>query len=116
MLATFARFQQGSVSEQLSNFTDAPDMDPVEAAVLDLVALLFPDTFGALDVFCAARADFLEVTLRDFDREVQFYLAWLRHIQPLRQAGLAFDYPQLTTTGKAGGEDLYQRIFPGHLV
>ena len=40
--ATFAKFKQGAVRDYLSKFSDYPDMNHVEAQILDLVARLAP--------------------------------------------------------------------------
>ena len=46
--ATFARFQQGAVNSYLVKLRDFVEMNHVEARILDLVARLYPDVFGAL--------------------------------------------------------------------
>jgi len=98
---TFAKFQQGAVKDYRVALPVSTGMGHVEAGILDLVARLFPDIFGDLDAFAATNASFLDDTLRIFDQEVQFYLAYLAHIAVLRQAGLPFCYPELTDSEKA---------------
>lgn len=99
--ATFRKFQQGSAKDYGVKFSDWPDMNHVEAGVLDRVARLYPDVFARLDGYCAGHADYLEETIARFDREIQFYLAYLGYIAPCRRAGLKFCYPRISTTCKA---------------
>jgi DNA mismatch repair protein MutS len=91
--STFAKFAQGEVREHDFSFRQEPDMDHVEGAVLDMVAELHPDVFGALDDFAERHAGYLDPVIGAFDREVQFYLAYLEFIEPLRAAGLPLCYP-----------------------
>ena len=92
----FARFREADVPGIRGDVRDSPDMDHVEAAVLDLVARLHPTQFTALEAFCRTWAGFLDPLLAGFDREVQFYLGYLEAIAPLRPAGLEFCYPQVS--------------------
>jgi DNA mismatch repair protein MutS len=71
-------------------------MNHVEAQVLDLVAKLHPDVFGTLDEFCTRHRSYLDRTIAEFDREVQFYLAYLAYIERLKAAGLPFCYPHVS--------------------
>jgi len=97
---TFAKFKQGAAKDYRVKFPSWPDMNHVEAQVLDLVARLYPDIFGHLDDYCVRHHQYLDETLAVFDREIQFYLAYLAYIAPLEQAGLQFCYPRLSATGK----------------
>jgi DNA mismatch repair protein MutS len=90
---TFAKFRQGAVKDYRVAFRDPPDMNHVEAQVLDLVARLFPEVFQRLDDYYARHQDYLDAVVAGFDRESQFCLAYLELIEPLRQAGLPFCYP-----------------------
>lgn len=98
--ATFEKFKQGAVRDYLSKFSDYPDMDHVEAQILDLVARLHQTLFAELDRFCEVRAHFLDDTIGDFDREVQFYLAYLDYTERLKSAGLRFCYPEVSDRSK----------------
>ena len=98
--ATFAKFKQGAVKDYLGRFSDSSGMNHVEAMVLERVARLNPDVFRALHDFCARHAGFVEKPLADFDREIQFYVAWLEYAETFKRAGLTFCYPQVSDTGK----------------
>jgi DNA mismatch repair protein MutS len=94
---TFERFKQGAVKDYRLGFRGWPGMNHVGAQILDLVARLFPDVFSALDDFCRRHADFFDDSVRRFDRELQFYLAYLDYIEPLRTGGVDFCYPEVST-------------------
>ena len=96
----FAKFKQGAVKDYRVKFADYLDMNHVEAQVLELVARLHPDVFLALDDYCNRHRDYLDAMIGVFDREVQFYLAYLRYIAPIRSAGLAFCYPDVSARSK----------------
>jgi DNA mismatch repair ATPase MutS len=97
---TFARFQQGAVKSYLVKLPNFVEMDQVEARILELVARLHPDVFGALADYCARHRDYLDRTIGTFDREVQFYLAYLEYIKRFNAAGLAFCYPHVSAGSK----------------
>jgi len=97
---TFAKFKQGAVKDYLVSFRDWPDMSHVEARILDLVARLYPDVFAELDDYAARNRDYLDAAIGAFDREVQFYLAYLEFTAPLKKSGLRFCYPQMSTAGR----------------
>ena len=99
--ATFERFKQGSVKAHGFKFSDAIEMDHIEANVLGLVAQLYPETFASLSAFRIRNGGFLDGTIVTFDREVQFYLAYLEHADALRKSGLAFCLPTVSETSKA---------------
>jgi hypothetical protein len=98
--ATFEKFQQGQVEDFGKAYGWFNDMNHVEAAILEFVAKLHPDIFAALDAYHITHAEFLDPVIARFDREVQFYVAWLEHIATLKQTGLPFCYPQVSDTSK----------------
>jgi DNA mismatch repair protein MutS len=116
---TFAKFKQGAVKSHLVGLPDSADMNHVEAQILDRVARLNPDVFGALAEYAGRHRDYLDVTVGRFDREVQFYLAYLELIGPMKAAGLPFCYPRVSAraTGIAAEETfdlaLAAKLVPG---
>jgi DNA mismatch repair protein MutS len=77
-----------------------PGMNHVAEQILERVALLFPEEFTALDEYCRRHAGFLDEGVSRADTELQFYLAYLDHIRPIRAAGLSFCYPEVSATSK----------------
>jgi DNA mismatch repair protein MutS len=100
VLETFERFKQGAVADYQVRYRTWPGMNHVTAQILDLVARLFPEEFTALDEYCGRHAAFLDEGIRRADQELQFYIAYLDHIGPLRAAGLPFCYPEVSASSK----------------
>lgn len=114
---TFARFRQGPAKDHRATFHDLAQMSHVEARILDFVAQLYPDEFGALDAFCTSHAQYLDGTISACDRDVQFYLAYLEYIQPFRSAGLRFCYPAVSPVSKEEGvRDAFDIALAGALL
>jgi len=97
---TFEKFKQGAAKDYRVKFSASPDMNHVEAKVLDFVAQLYPDIFLDLDNYCAKNGNYLDEAIGVFDREIQFYVAYLEYIAILKRAGLKFCYPIITNEGK----------------
>lgn len=97
---TFEKFQHGAVKEYRLDFPDHPDMNHIEAAILNCVARLYPDVFNRLDDYCAANDDYLDETINVFAREVQFYMAYIEHMDRMKRAGYHFCYPEITDKDK----------------
>jgi len=97
---TFEKFARGVARNYIVKFTEWPDMNHIEAAIVDLVARLYPETFQSLDDYCAKHADYLDKVISRFDREVQFYIAYQEFMEPLKWAGLHFCYPRVSNESK----------------
>jgi len=93
---TFAKFKQGAVKCYLVTLPDLAGMNHVEAQIAERVARLYPEVFGTLAASCSGHRDFLDATVARFDREVQFYRAYLQLIGRLGAAGLPFCYPRVS--------------------
>jgi DNA mismatch repair ATPase MutS len=100
VIETFEKFQQGAVKDYRVQFNKWPNMNHVEAKILELVAQLYPDIFTTLDEYCVKHVDYQDETLATFDREVQFYVAYLEYLAAFKRAGLKFCYPQVSSTSK----------------
>lgn len=97
---TFAKFKQGAVTDYRVRFLTGLEMNHVEARILNLVARLYPDVFQALDQYHTHHRTYLDQTISALDREIQFYLAYLEFIRPLKAAGLNFCYPRVSVRSK----------------
>ncbi len=97
---TFAKFKEGAVTDYRVTLKGWAEMNHIEAQILDLVARLYPETFSELAQFCARNHRYLDDTIGRFDREIQFYLAYLEFIEPLREKGLAFSHPRVSARSK----------------
>lgn len=93
---TFAKFQQGAVKDYRVQFPEGRGMNHIEAQVLDGVAQLNPSVFMALGEYAIKNSGFLDKVIADFDREIQFYLAYLEYAEAFTRAGLKFCYPQVS--------------------
>ena len=107
VLDVFSKFKQADAKDHSVKLPDRGAMNHIEASILDLVAQLYPETFSRLDAFATVEADFMDTTIATFDREVQFYLAWLDHIAPVRRRGLPFCYPEVSDGKAVHGEAVF---------
>jgi DNA mismatch repair protein MutS len=98
---TFSRFKQGAVKDYRVKFNAPWGLNHIEAAVLDRVAQLNPKLFHELDEFQTRNPGFQERTIVAFDREIQFYIAYLEYAEAFKRAGLNFCYPKVSETCKA---------------
>jgi hypothetical protein len=97
---TFAIFKQGDVKDYRVGFPESPGMNHVEAMILDFVAKLNPPAFAALDEFSSRHSSFTDRAVLEFDRGIQFYIAYSEYMESFKGAGLNFCYPQVSDTSK----------------
>ncbi|HEY6333047.1 MAG TPA: DNA mismatch repair protein MutS [Blastocatellia bacterium] len=98
--SVFEKFKQGAPRDYRSESRPRGYLNHVEAKILELVARLNPEVFGRLDDYCSKNADYIDPIIAAFDREVQFYIAYIDYIAPLKQAGLSFCYPVVSSESK----------------
>lgn len=97
---TFEKFQRGAVKSYLLDYSGRTGMNHIEAQIVERVARLFPEPFARLQSFCADQAGFAHAVVTRFDREIQFYVAYLAYISKFRKAGLEFCRPELSRSSK----------------
>ena len=113
----FSKFRREGAREREIKFPIRDGMNHIQAQILDGVALLYPDTFRALDDFSTAHRDYLDDTIARFDREVQFYVAYLAYVDVLRRTGLSFCLPELSSNSKQiEGREAFDIALAGKLV
>jgi hypothetical protein len=93
---TFAKFRHDAAKDHRVELEDPAAMNPVEQRVLELVARLHPDEFAELDAYCRRHGDYLDTTVGTFDREVQFYRAYLHFLRRFTDIDLATCYPTVS--------------------
>lgn len=96
----FEKFRQGAVKDYRLDFEQASGMNHIEAKILEFVVRLYPEPFAALDGFCARHSRFVDETVRRFDREIQFYVAYLEFMADFTFKGLKFCYPQVSNANR----------------
>jgi DNA mismatch repair ATPase MutS len=106
---TFGRFGGAARTGPTAPHDAAADLNEVEAAVLEMVAKLFPTHFAALDAFWAQHRGFADRGVSTIERQAAFYIAYLDYLRPLKRAGLPVCYPEVSTSKEirvAGAYDL----------
>lgn len=100
IIRLFESFSQGAVKDYREKLYTDSKMNYIEAGVLKFITKLFPDTFSALDRFSAEHSNFINAHIEAFDRDIQFYQAFLEYMEDFNKAGLQFCYPEVTDTHK----------------
>lgn len=97
---TFEKFRRGPVSNYWIETPRWAGMNHIEAQIQEGVALLQPAIFHALETFCATQVKYQEDAISRFDREIQFYVAYLTYVDKFRRAGLRYCQPRVSQTCK----------------
>jgi hypothetical protein len=98
--ADFEKFRQGAAPDRLFKFNESPQMNHIEAGIIDRVARLFPEIFAELKSFITRNVNFLDPTISRFDREIQFYVAYIAYMRRINEAGLSFSFPKLSAESR----------------
>jgi len=97
---TFEKFRKGAAGDYRVDIPRWEGMNHIEAEIQKRVALLYPELFQALEDFCTRHAGYLDGKIAEFDREIQFYVAYLAFVAKLQPAGLSFCLPQVSRMSK----------------
>jgi len=100
VLKTFEKFKSGAVKDYRIKLRSTYEINHVMSGVLDLLARLYPGVFSRLSSFCAKNKVFIDETINNFYREIQFYVSCLDYINDLKCAGLKFCYPEISSSSK----------------
>jgi hypothetical protein len=114
---TFGKFRSDKTQRYWVNVREIEGVNHIQAQVLEGIARLHPAEFVALKTFCACHEEYLDRTIARFDREVQFYVAFLSYAEKLRGAGLNFCRPKLSQTSKEIlGCNAFDLVLAGKLI
>lgn len=116
VLRTFEKFRQGATKEYHFRISNWPEMNHVEAAIMDRVARLYPEVFSRLEEFPVRHAGFVDTLIATFDREVQFYLSYIAFRKRVEQAGFYFCYPVVTASKDIHAANTFDLALANKLV
>lgn len=116
VLQTFERFRQGASKEYQFRISSWPEMNHVEAAIMDRVARLFPEAFSRLEQYAERHRGYPDQVFATFDREVQFYLAYIEFKRRIEKAGLPFCYPAVTASKGIHADNTFDLALANKLV
>lgn len=100
VLETFEKFRQTDPRSHRFKLLLSTEMNHIEAQILDLVARLHEGLFAHLDEYCSHYRNYCQEVIVRFDREVQFYIAYLEQTEQIKKAGLSFCYPEVSSQSK----------------
>ncbi len=94
---TFEGLNEGIFDYKIKIFTDL-EMCLLETKILEIVRKMNIDTFDKLGGYYKKHSDFLNKTIKRFDREIQFYISYVEYIGKLKRKGFIFAYPTISYT------------------
>lgn len=100
IIHVFSKFKQRDVSIELAFKSSDTGMNHVEAQILDCVARLFSREFDELDTFIVGNPNYQDGILTLFEREMQFYLAYVEYMERFKSAALPFCIPAIIQDAK----------------
>ncbi|MDF0531910.1 hypothetical protein P0W64_09210 [Tsukamurella sp. 8F] len=105
--AVFDRFRVEAPARPTPEPPPRPGLDGVEAAVLDRVTALFPDTFRALARFRERHDRYADPVIVRVDVEIRCYLASLDFVGRMRTTGLPWSMPSVDDGACTRASGLY---------
>ena len=97
----FARFRETKVEPPVPPRTrDNFSLNHIEEGILEFVGRLYSKQFHHLADYVLRHSGFIDDVIATFAREIDFFVAYLAFIDPLKRAGLPFCYPDVSSSNK----------------
>lgn len=116
VLHTFDKFRQEASKDYQFKVSSWPEMNHIEAAIMDRVARLFPEIFARLERFPGQNCGYLDNVIARFDRDIQFYTAWIAFKGRIEASGLRFCYPTITASKDIHANDTFDLALADNLI
>ena len=100
--ALFQKFQNDQQHDYRKDLKEEPYADHVEASLLQCVSKLYPREFESLFAYVKQFSRFVDGDVLRFCREIRFYIDWLLLIEPMKDCGLPFCFPEFQGSGSFG--------------
>ena len=101
ILERFERFRETHVKPPAPpRPKDDFSLNHIEEGILEFVGRLFAREFRTLAEYVARHTEFIDGAIARFDREIGFFIAYRTFIDPLKELGLPFCYPDVSATSK----------------
>ena len=112
--SVFRKFQSDRQHDYRKELKEEPYADHVEAAVLQCVSRLYPREFEALSAYVKKFSRYVDGAVLQFCHEIRFYIDWLQLIEPMKDCGLPFCFPQFQSAGSFG-TDFFDLMLAGRI-
>ena len=100
--ALFQKFQGDRQQDYRKELKEEPWADHVEASILQCVSRLYPREFEDLTAYVKEFSRFMDKDVLAFCRDIRFYIDWLLLIEPMKDRGLPFCFPEFQSCGSYG--------------
>lgn len=100
------RLGYGEEAGGLKPFLGVPEMSPLEEAIFDTFRKKNPEIFARLEDFAERCPSCADETILRLEQEIQYYLAFYRFEQNMREQGFSF-----CTPGQSSGREMEGRDF-----
>ncbi len=101
VLERFSRFRETDIEpSSLQQAKDDFSLNHIEEGILEFVGRLFWKEFRDLESYVAKHSKFIDDVVAKLDREIGFFIAYLDFIEPIKQRGLPFCYPEVSSRNK----------------
>lgn len=101
VLERFARFREADLeSPAPQQAKDDFSLNHIEEGILEFVGRLYWKEFKDLESYVAQHSRFIDGVVAAFDREIDFFIAYLDFIERIKQRGLPFCHPEVSALTK----------------